>query len=193
MFANSSIRFAALAVLPLAVSLAADAPRPAPRMVFPTPDGRSVDTYQHLGKIVALEFILTTCPHCQDTSRALQRLQDEFGAKGFQALAVATNPMSHMLIPDFLKNFGVRFPVGYTQSEKAYEYLQFPSTQIMYYPQMVFIDRKGTIVRHAPGGDELFRGSQEKNIREQVDKMFSGAPAPAVKKPAAPAPARKAG
>lgn len=152
----------------------ATVPRPAPKMVFNTTDGGKVDTWKHLGKVVCLEFILTTCPHCQDTSRTLQRLLDTYGPRGFEVMAVATNPMSHMLIPDFKKNHQVKFPVAYAESEKAHEYLQHPSIQIMYMPQLVFIDKKGTIQRQVPGGDPFFsQPGQEKNIRAEIEKLLA--------------------
>jgi thiol-disulfide isomerase/thioredoxin len=143
-------------------------------MAFPTTDGGVVETWKHLGKVVCLEFILTTCPHCQETSRILQRMQDTYGPRGFEVFAVATNPMSHMLIPDFKKEFMVRFPVAYSPSERANEYLQHPSIQIMYMPQLVFIDRKGYIQRQVPGGDSFFnKPDQEKNIRAQIEKLLA--------------------
>ncbi|MBM3738981.1 MAG: TlpA family protein disulfide reductase [Acidobacteria bacterium] len=188
------MKYGLLLTAALALPLtAAEVPRPAPKMVFPTTDGGKIDTSEHKGKVIALAFILTTCPHCQDTCAALQRVQNALGPRGVQTYAVATNAMSHMLIPDFIKNFGVRFPVGYAEGDKAHEYLQHPSIHIMYYPQLVFIDKKGMIRKQVGGGDAFFeKKTQEINIRNEMEKLLAE-PAGAAAKPvtSAPKPASK--
>lgn len=158
---------------------AAEIPRPAPPIMFPTPEGGVIDVSQHRGKVVALEFLLTTCPHCQKSSRILQQMSQEYGSKGFQPLGVATNDMAHMLIGDFKKQFGVAFPIGFTNREKAHEYLQHPTMLIMYMPQMVFIDRKGIIRAQYPGGDKFYQ-DEERNVRAQIEALLkeSGGPSP---------------
>ena len=155
----------------------ADIPRPAPNMKFSMPGGGVIDLTQHRGKIVALEFLITTCPHCQKCSQILQKMQDEYGPKGFQALGVATNEMAHMLVPDYVKNFGLRFPVGFAPREQAHEFLQHPMILIMYVPQLVFIDRRGNIKAQHAGGSDFFK-EEEKNIRAQIEGMLKeGTPA----------------
>ncbi len=68
---------------------------------------------QYRGKVVALEFIHTTCPHCQAASKEMTKLQEEFGARGLQAIDVAVNPNADLLVENFVKDFKVGFPVGY--------------------------------------------------------------------------------
>ncbi len=165
-------------------------------MTFKMPGGGVIDLAQHRGKVVALEFLITTCPHCQKCSQVLQKMQDEYGSKGFQALGVATNEMAHMLVPDYVKNFALRFPVGFAPREQAHEFLQHPLMLIMYVPQLVFIDRKGVINAQYGGGSDFFK-EEEKNIRAQLDGMFketaSARPAgtKAAPRPNAPAPPAK--
>lgn len=167
----------------------ADIPRPAPNMTFKMPQGGVIDLTQHRGKVVALEFLITTCPHCQKCSQILQKMQDEYGSKGFQALGVATNEMAHMLVPDYMKNFNLRFPIGFAPREQAHEFLQHPTMLIMYVPQLVFIDRKGIIQAQFAGGSDFFK-DEEKNIRAKIEEMLkagggkSAAPAKGVSKAA---------
>jgi peroxiredoxin len=194
-----------LAVMGLAAAFVlpgADIPRPAPNMTFKTPSGGVIDPAQYRGKIVALEFLITTCPHCQKCSQILQKMQDEYGSRGFQALGVATNEMAHMLVPDYVKNFGLRFPVGFAPREQAHEFLQHPMMLIMYMPQLVFIDRKGTIRSQNTGGSDFFK-DEEKNIRAKIEELLKdgtgvarpagkGAAKPRTAAPAAATPAKKA-
>jgi cytochrome oxidase Cu insertion factor (SCO1/SenC/PrrC family) len=68
----------------------AEIPRQAPEYAFTLPGGKQDLLSNYKGKVIALEFLFTTCPHCQTSARTLSKLQGEFGAKGFQALGVAT-------------------------------------------------------------------------------------------------------
>ncbi|MCC6585567.1 MAG: TlpA family protein disulfide reductase [Bryobacterales bacterium] len=175
-----------LATLALALPIfAADIPRPAPPITFPLVNGGSIDLAKYKGKVVALEFLNTTCPHCQKCSQALQKMQQEYGPKGFQALGVAINEMAHMLVPDYIRNYSLTYPVGFAQREKAHEFLQHPTMLIMYVPQLVFIDKKGIIRAQYPGGDKFYQ-DEERNMRSQIESLLketgpSAAPAPAKK------------
>jgi peroxiredoxin len=187
---------AALGLAAAFVLQGADIPRPAPNMTFKMPQGGVIDLAQYKGKVVALEFLITTCPHCQKCSQVLQKMQDEYGPKGFQAIGVATNEMAHMLVPDYVKNFNLRFPVGFAPREQAHEFLQHPMMLIMYVPQLVFIDRKGIIRSQQQGGSDFFK-DEEKNIRATIEEMLKGgptaaAPAKGVSKAAPPKPAAPA-
>jgi peroxiredoxin len=146
---------------------AADIPRAAPAMTFRKVEGGVIDLKQYRGKVVALEFLLTTCPHCQKGSQFLQKMQDEFGPKGFQAVGVAFNEMAHMLVPEYMKNFGIRFPVGFAQREQVYEFLQESTMVPLYAPQLVIIDGQGRIrFRH-----QGFREDEEKTIRARIEEL----------------------
>lgn len=162
----------ALATFALALPIfAADIPRPAPQMTFPLVNGGSIDLAKYKGKVVALEFLNTTCPHCQKCSQALQKMQQEYGPKGFQALGVAINEMAHMLVPDYIRNYGLTYPVGFAQREKAHEFLQHPTMLIMYVPQLVFLDKKGTIRAQYPGGDKFYQ-DEDRNMRTQIESLL---------------------
>jgi peroxiredoxin len=173
------------------VIFAADVPRQAPDTTFRTHDGSLIDLSKYKGKIVALEFLLTTCPHCQKTSQALQKMYQEYGAKGFQPVGVATNQMAHMLTAEFKQKFGITFPVGFTEHDTAVNWLQHPVMLTMYMPQLVFIDRKGMIRAQYPGTDKFFE-DQENNMRKQIEQLLkepavSAKPKPDAKKAAPPA------
>lgn len=163
---------AALAVAPL---FAADVPRPAPKTVFPAPSGGTIDVSKYKGKVVAVEFLLTTCPHCQKTARILQSVRDELGVKGFEVVGVATNTADPLVVEAFRREFGVKFPVGWGDREVVHGYLQHPVMLTMYMPQLVFIDRGGTIRSQYPGGHTFFEDAkQARNIRAEIEKLLNG-------------------
>ena len=171
-------------------AIGAEIPRPSPELAIQMPNGQQELLSKHKGKVVVVEFLLTTCPHCQNSSKILSRLKDEFGAKGFQPLGVAINPEAD--VNDFVAKFNVNFPVGKGTRETAYGFLQHSIMAPSFYvPQMVFIDRQGIIRAQYGGGDPFFAANEEANIRGMVEKLLAEANTPAKKPAAKPAAAKK--
>jgi peroxiredoxin len=183
---------AILAALLLSVSLmpGANIPRQSPEYGFEVPGGKQVLLSQHKGKVIMLGFYLTTCPHCKDTVKVIEKLYKQYGSQGFQPLGVCINDMAKMLTPDFIKEQGATFPIGYGPRDAAYGYLQHPTMLQLYMPTLVIIDRKGQITAQYMGGDLIFGKDlveREKNLRKVVEdalKKPAGAATPAAKKPA---------
>lgn len=160
----------------------------APELVITLNTGELVLLSKFVGKVVVLEFLLTTCPHCQTCSSVMQKLYAEMGPNAFQPLGTAINPdnqqQARMLIPEYIYKLGLRFPVGWTQRDMAYNWLEADVTKgPVYFPQLVMIDRKGIIRGHYPGGDEFFK-DEEANMRKMITSLVkeTGAAHPAAKK-----------
>lgn len=149
-------------------------PRPAPDFVIFMNDGSQIHLGQYHGKVVAVAFILTSCPHCQFTSGVLSKLQTEYGPRGLQVVASAIDTMSQLLVPDFVKKFQPSFPVGFNEREAAEAFLEHPTIYRLMMPQLVFIDRKGLIRAQYSGDDKFFdKTVQEKNIRETIEPLLN--------------------
>jgi len=125
-------------------------PRPSPEFVIQVPKGPESLLSSYRGKVVALEFIHTTCPHCQHSAQVMTKLYAEFGKDGFQPLAVAWNDNAVELVPAFVQQLGVTFPVGSSDREHVLTYLGFDFDARVAVPQIVWIDRKGTIRSETP-------------------------------------------
>jgi peroxiredoxin len=158
-----------LFVLPL---LGAVVPRPAPEFVIKTPDGRQVLLSQFRGKVVALEFLFTTCPHCQNCSQIMERVYKDLGPRGFQPLGAAFNPDAQLLVPEYVRQFSLTFPVGASPREPVLDFLQHSEVMRFLVPQLVFIDRKGVIRLQTSGEDDFFK-EEEKNMRAEVEKLLA--------------------
>jgi peroxiredoxin len=171
-----------------AVASAAEVPRPSPDFAIDTTDGQKILVSQYKGKVCVLAFILTTCPHCQKTVGYLSAMQNEYGPRGFQVLASAIEDMAKMNVPDFIKRFQPPFPVGFNNQSAVQEYLQHPVILRLFMPQLVFIDRQGTIRAQYAGEDKFFAEDQDKHIREQIEALLKDAPAAHKKRAAASAP-----
>jgi thiol-disulfide isomerase/thioredoxin len=165
------------ALLPLMLAAAAFAagpviPRPSGEFVYELPGGQQQLLTSYRGKVVMLELLLTTCPHCQNASRISEKLFKEFGARGFQPLGIAVNDMAKMLAEDYKRGLGLSFPIGYARRESIYPFLQVPLTENLFYPIVVFIDRKGMIRAQHVGGADFFK-DEERNMRNTIEMLLN--------------------
>jgi len=168
--------------LALASLRAADVPRKAPELAVQLVSGEQLLLSQFRGKIVMIDFVHTTCPHCQNASAIVERLYKEYGPRGFQPLGVAFNDNASLLVPDFVKMLGLSYPVGVASADTVHEYLQHSYAEPLYVPQMVFVDRMGEIrAQHGGPGDDFLKGDIEKHIRDQIEALLKG-PAPRLRK-----------
>ena len=130
---------------------------------------------QYRGKVVALAFIYTTCPHCQHLTAILNSVAKDYSARGVQVLECAFNEDAVPTMPDFLKKAEPQFPVGYAPRASVLSYLQYPAadTRLLYVPHLVFVDRAGAIRGDYPGEGSFF-ADPEANIRKELDRMLKG-------------------
>jgi len=161
-------------------------PRPAPDFDIRFTDGTQLPLRSYRGKVVALTFIATTCPHCQHDSQVLTNLYAEYGARGFQPLGVAFNPMANLYVQDFVKDFGIKHPVGFSPLEPVIKFLGISTMERYVYPQIVWIDRKGIIRSQTPPLGDDTKMMLEPYWREMIEKLIKepAEAANAAKKPA---------
>jgi peroxiredoxin len=131
-------------------ALAAALPRPSPDFSITEPGKPAFALSSLKGKVVVLS------QHCQQVARTLNSLYGELGARGFQPLAVAFDPPTGStagaqgvsFMTSYLK---LTYPVGYSSKQSVDSYLGRAPNEILNIPQVVIIDRGGTI-RAASGG-----------------------------------------
>ncbi len=154
--------------------------RKAPELAFTVPGQGEQLLSQYRGKVVALEFIATTCPHCQAASRLMTRLEQEYGSRGFQAVDVAINALdegrnaqqANFVVMLFARNFEVGFPVGWTPREQFMNFMGFSFAELTVVPQLVLIDRKGYIhYQTTAKGDE--NSTKEATIRQRIEELLA--------------------
>lgn len=157
-------------------------PKPAPELVIALNSGEQILLSRYRGKVVVLEFLLTTCPHCQRCSAVMQKLHNDMGGdKAFIPLGAAVNPNdmteARMLIPSYVYNLGLKYPVGYSKREMAYQWLEATGPGAnLYFPQVVFIDKKGIIRAYHPATDEAFFKNEEANMRKMIEGLMKEGP-----------------
>lgn len=169
-------RFVASLLLCSALVFGAEVPRPSTDFPVVMPDGSQTNLNGFKGNVCLVEFLLVTCPHCQNTARLLSKLNTEYTKKGVKFIGVSITPNAD--VKTFVSTTGANFPVGNTKSQEAvYSYLQHSLMQGQFYvPQMVIMDRNG-VIREQHGGTDPWLQNQEANIRATLDKLVAEAPA----------------
>ena len=165
--------------------MAADNPalRKAPELAFNIPGEGQKLLSQYHGKVLALEFILTTCPHCQAASHVMTKFQEEYGPRGFEALDLAINALDENRTPEqadalvkaFQTNFQVGFSVGWIPRDQMMAFMGFSLADRMVVPQLVLIDRKGYIHYQTPAGnsDEWTKLMNDDAIRQHIEELLA--------------------
>ena len=178
---DRSFVLAALAALAMAAPTlkAADIPR--------TPDdlaitlagsqGKQVTLSQYKGKVVAVVFILTTCPHCEAAVQCLIQDQKEFGPRGFQAIASAVEEQAETSVPEFIRRLKPPFPVGYSGLKPSMDFLQHPPKLTPHMPLIAFIDRHGVLQAQYEGMEPFFvEDRMAKNLHDKIAALMGGGP-----------------
>ena len=154
-------------------------PRKSPEFTITLGPGKDTLLSSYRGKVVVLAFVHTTCVHCQAFSAELVKLNKELGPKGFQPIDVAWNPGAQVLVPGFVKQIGIDFPVGYSEWDPIMSYLGFSVMDRPVVPLVVVIDKKGMIRAESPpqGDPNLQDPAKLKALIESL--LAEGAPAKA--------------
>jgi peroxiredoxin len=136
------------------------------------------DLQDYRGKVVVLEFMQTTCPHCQDFTKVLSGVVKKYGDK-VQVLSVALPNDTMPGLIQFVKSHNLPWPHLFDMGQMAFSYLRQPNIS---FPTVFLIDRNGMIVNHWEYGaltKPVFEGDQ---LTRDIDKLVA---------PAAPAAAKK--
>jgi thiol-disulfide isomerase/thioredoxin len=98
---NKTCSFLLLLALSVGSLFAADgpAPRKAPELAFTLPGVGPKLLSQYRGKVVAIEFIMTTCPHCQAAAKVMTQYQKDYGSRGYQSIDLAINVLANNASP----------------------------------------------------------------------------------------------
>ncbi len=164
------LRRSLLLLVVAAVAYAVE-PRPVVSLPIPTPDGKKINLSQYRGKVVLLMIISTTCADCIKSIDIVNKVQKEFGPRGFQALAVAGDDNAQYLVEPFVQRYRPSFPVGYLTVPEMIRLADIPNDKKPVAPIFMFIDKRGT-VRFQYYGDHPFFKTEDGSTRSIVDGLL---------------------
>jgi len=146
-------------------------PRKSPEFTITDPSGKETLLSSYRGKVVVLAFVHTTCIHCQAFSTVLNKIQKDLGPRGFQAIDVAWNQGAQGLVPGFVRQLGLTFPVGYSDWDPIMSFLGFSVMDRPVVPLIVVIDKRGMIrAESPPDGDPNLQ--DETKLRAMVEGLL---------------------
>lgn len=170
--------------LAVAAQAASPVPRPAKELTVLEPSGKQTLLSSFKGKVVVVEFLFTTCPHCQNAAKMFTKIQKDAGPRGFQALGIAFDDANAQKVQGFVQQYGVGYPVGYASRDTVMSYLGLSVMDRFVVPQVIVIDKKGVIrAQSEPMGspnlqDETYiRGMIDGLLKEPTATVSSTAPA----------------
>jgi len=149
----------------------AQPPRRAPGFALFDSKMQVYDLYDYRGKIVILEFMQTTCPHCADFADTLEQVEKKYGNK-VQILSVVHAPDDNSnTVAKFAAGHGVHYPILFDQGQMAYSYVRSGNLQ---FPHVYVIDANGMIQGDYLYGlttRDVFEG---KALFQEIDKLLAG-------------------
>jgi peroxiredoxin len=174
-----TVRTTTLALLALLLSYSAipvvgraPVPRNSPELKFIDTSGQEVLLSHFKGKVVLVEFLLTSCPHCGGLAQTVNRLNRDFARRGFQPIAVAfEDGPSGPTMADFVRQFNIAYLAGSTSSGEIDAYIGRAPRERFQVPQIVVIDRNGMIrAQSQPVGEKALE--EEAHLRSLIDMLL---------------------
>lgn len=135
--------------------------RPAPALQVHTDHG-PLDLKQFRGKVVYLDFWASWCKPCRKSFPWMNALQDKYGARGLQIIAVNLD-RDRKLVDRFLAAYPARFLIAYDPAgEAARRY------QVKGMPSSYLIDADGRIVARHVG----FRNKDKAVLEDRIKQLI---------------------
>jgi thiol-disulfide isomerase/thioredoxin len=168
-----------------------------PEIIVPMIDKKEMKLSSLRGKVVMLDFFLTTCPHCQDHAPHVAELYNKYRGRGFVVLGLAQDfqatgdlKAATAAVQDFMKKYKLTYPVGFTNIELlAY----FTDSHNRGVPQMVLFGPDGRMTLRRIGWNDEVGKEFDAAVAVQLDKLGPAAATPPQQQAPAQAPAVKPG
>ncbi|BER92295.1 peroxiredoxin family protein [Atrimonas thermophila] len=113
---------------------------------LPALEGGHFTLSEHFGQPILLYFFSTTCHYCQEETPNLVTMYNTYQSAGLLVVGVAVNVNSVQELRNFVKNYGITYPILIDEDEEVSE-----SYGVYYIPHHFFINRDGEIVDNQVG------------------------------------------
>jgi thiol-disulfide isomerase/thioredoxin len=159
-----------IAVLSLTSLFAqAPAPRRAPSFALPDHKGQFHDLLDYRGKVVILEIMRTSCPHCKTFNAVLEQLKTKYPGK-VAVISIVNPPETPQTIQAYLTETKSTSPMLFDMGQVAYSYARTGRIEL---PRVFIIDAQG-MIRGDVSYDESSKPFFEKGgIMTEVDKLIA--------------------
>lgn len=151
-------------------------PRPAAALEVKTLEGKTISLSSLKGKVVAVMFFSTDCPHCQNTTQLLNPIYAEWKSRGLEILGLAVNPNANTNLKAFADQFGAKFPLALSTTSECNRFSEESVMRRFTVPYLLLVDRQGNVREEHPGADRDFWVGQQQNIPAALDALLRERP-----------------
>jgi peroxiredoxin len=156
--------------------------RRAPGFSLPDRTFKYQDPLDYRGRILVVEFMQTTCPHCAEFSKILQEAGTKYGGK-VAVLSIVNPPDTLDKVNAYVAAHKLTFPILFDTGQVAFSFLQWKPGQTagMNIPRVFVIDPNGIIrldLEYSVMTKEVFEG---RGLFAELDKLLAQSPAGAKK------------
>lgn len=147
--------------------------RRAPGFALPDPEYKHYyDLQDYRGKVLLIEIMSTTCPHCQLLSTTLEKVKDKYGDK-VGVLSVVLPPDNQDTVAKYIAVNKITVPIVCDQGQMTISYMNArPGMGHIDVPHLFVIDQRGTIRNDfSYNGDDrsFFEGP---GLFAEIDKLL---------------------
>lgn len=147
--------------------------RRAPGFALPDPEyTHFYDLQDYRGKVLVIDIMSTTCPHCQVLSTTLEKVKSKYGDK-VGILSVVLPPDNQITVSKYKSVNKITTPIVCDMGQMTISYLNAkPGTSHIDVPHLFVIDGQG-MIRNDFGYDEKSRPVFEgPGLFGEIDKLL---------------------
>ena len=151
--------------------------RKSPEFTIADSSGKTTQLSSFKGKVVVMEFLFVKSQHCMRVAAVLNKLNNELGPSGFQAVGIVFDPPNAegtgaQLLPAVVDYLKLTYPLGYASKDDVDNYLGRSGNEILNIPQVVVIDKAGMIraTSGGRGGDPTLE--DENSLRTLINSLL---------------------
>src|ERR1019366_2805585 len=151
------------------VAAAENSGRRAPGFALPDSKMQVFDLADYRGKIVLLDLMQTTCPHCIAFADVLERVQKKYGDKVAILAVVNSAGDNQNSVTQYISGHGLTYPILFDAGQMAYSYLRSMRFDT---PHVFLIDAGGTIKNDWEYGlvtRDIFEGN---GLMAEIDSLL---------------------
>lgn len=148
--------------------------RRAPGFSLPDSAFKQHDSQDYRGRILIVEFMQTTCPHCGGFSSILEAVAAKYAGK-VAVLSIVNPPDTMQNVSRYVAAHKIRSPILFDCGQVAASFIQgTPQNASFSLPRVFILDANGIIRRDFEYGfltKEIFEG---RKLFTEVDSMLAG-------------------
>jgi len=147
--------------------------RRAPGFALPTPDYRRwYDLQDFRGKVLIIDIMSTSCPHCMLTSATLEKVRDKYGDK-VGILSVVLPPDNQDTVIKYMQTNKITVPIVADMGQMTISYINAkPGQSHLDVPHLFLIDKQGMIRNDFQYNDSTKSVFEGPGLFPEIEKLL---------------------